>query len=92
MNSYSAIREMFYGRRGDGQLIQPNEEYHKEIDKIVTAMETLKEKLKDDKEGLELLEILCWASSAAESAAVEQHYREGFSFGFLMGMEIAGMR
>ena len=92
MKSYSAIREMFYGRRGDGQLIQPNEEYQKETDKIVTAMETLKEKLKDDKEGLELLELLCWSSSGAEAAAVEQHYREGFSFGFLMGMEIAGMR
>ena len=83
---------MFYGRRGDGQLIQPNEEYNKETDKIITALETLKEKLKDDKESLELLENLCWASSGTETAAVEQYYREGFSFGFLMGMEIAGMR
>lgn len=92
MEKYSAIREMYYGRRGDGQLIQPSEEYYQRADKHNEIVEKLKEKLKEDKEGLELLDQLFWASAGVEAAAVDQHYCEGFSFGVLMGLEIAGMR
>lgn len=83
---------MYYGRRGDGQLIKPNEEYQEQIGKQCEIVEKLKEKLKDDEEGLELLDQMFWASAGTEAAAVAQHYKEGFSFGFLMGLEIAGMR
>ena len=92
MEKYSAIKEMYYGRRGDGQLIQPSEEYHQQAGRHNEIMEKLQEKLKGDKEGLELLEQLFWASAGLESVAVDQHYCEGFSFGVLMGLEIAGMR
>ena len=92
MEKYSAIKEMFYGRRGDGQLIKPNEEYHEHATKKYELVEKLKEKLKEDKEGLELLDQMFWESAGMESAAVDEHYREGFSFGVLMGLEIAGMR
>ena len=83
---------MFYGNRGDGQLIKPNEEYLKESNRVATLAENLKEKLKDNKEGLELLDAFFGASSSVEAAAVEQYYRKGFSFGLMMGIEIAGMR
>ena len=92
MEKYSAIKEMYYGRRGDGQLIKPNEEYHEQAEKQFEIVEKLKEKLKDDKEGLDLVEAFFWASAGVEAAAVDQHYCEGFSFGVLMGLEIAGMR
>ena len=92
MEKYSAILEMYYGRRGDGQLIKTTEEYQKQAKKLAEIAEKLKEKLKDDKEGLELLDEFFWTSAGEESAAVDEHYREGFSFGVLMGMEIAGMR
>ena len=92
MERYSAIKDMYYGRRGDGQLIKPSEEYHEQAAKQFEIVEKLKEKLKGDKEGLELIEAFFWASAGAESAAVDQHYCEGFSFGVLMGLEIAGMR
>lgn len=92
MEKYSAIKDMYYGRRGDGQLIKPSEEYHKKVGEQYEIAERLKEKLKDDEEGLELLDKMFWVSAGAESEAVDQHYREGFSFGVLMGLEIAGMR
>ena len=92
MKTYSAIKEMYYGRRGDGQLIKPDEEYHAHAGKLSDIAEKLKEKLKEDTEGLELLEEFFFISAGAESAAVDQHYREGFSFGVLMGLEIADMR
>ena len=92
MEKYSAIKDMYYGRRGDGQLIQPSEEYHEHAAKQNDIAEKLKERLKDDEEGLELLDQMFWESAGAEAAAVDQHYREGFSFGVLMGLEIAGTR
>ena len=92
MEKYSAIKDMYYGRRGDGQLIKPTEEYHVHATKQFEIAEKLKEKLKGDKEGLELLDQLFWESAGAESAAVEQYYSEGFSFGLLMGIEVAGTR
>ena len=92
MKKYSAILEMFYGRRGEGQLIKTTEEYQKQAEKLADIAERLKEKLKDDEEGFELLEEFFFASAGEESAAVDEHYREGFAFGVLMGMEIAGTR
>ena len=92
MEKYSAVKDMYYGRRGDGQLIKPSEEYHEQATKQFEIAEKLKEKLKEDKEGLELLDQLFWASAGAEAAAVDQHYFEGFSFGLLMGIEVAGTR
>ena len=46
MEKYSAIKDMYYGRRGDGQLIQPSEEYHEQARKQNEIAEKLKEKLK----------------------------------------------
>ena len=92
IKTYSAIREMYYGRRGDGQLIQPSEEYHERNKKLNELVEKLQEKLKEDKEGLKLLDDFFWASASTEAAATDQHYREGFAFGVLMGLEIAGMQ
>ena len=92
MKKYSAIQEMYYGQRGDGQLIPTNEEYHEHSVKQAEIIEKLEGKLKDDKEGLELLEQLFFEGAGMESAAVAQHYREGFAFGVLIGIEIAEMR
>ena len=92
MKKYSAILEMYNGRKGDGQHIQPNEEYQEQANKQAEIAEKLEEKLKRDKEGLELLEQLFWASAGMESAAAEQHYREGFAFGMLIGLEVADTR
>lgn len=92
MKKYSAIQEMYYGRRGDGQLIKPNAEYKEQANKMVEIAERLKEKLKEDKEGLELLEQLYWVSAGMEATATDTHYREGFSFGILIGLEVAGTR
>ena len=89
MNRYSAITEMYYGRRGDGQLIKPNEEYHERSSKLYEIVEKLQERLKEDKECLKLLDDFFLASAGTEAAATDQHYREGFSFGVLMGLEIA---
>ena len=56
MNRYSAIKDMYYGRRGDGQLIKPTKEYHEQFSKLNDISEKLKDKLNGDGEGLELLE------------------------------------
>ena len=92
MEKYSAILEMYNGRRGDGQHIQTNEEYRAQASKQTEIAERLQEKLKEDKEGLELLEQLFWTSAGMESAAVDEHYREGFAFGMLIGLEVAATR
>ena len=58
MKEYSAILEMHNGRRGDGQCIQPNEEYKAQANKYVEVAEQLEERLKKDEKGLELLKEL----------------------------------
>lgn len=58
MKKYSAILEMHNGRRGDGQCIQPNEEYQGQANKYVEVAEQLEERLKKDEKGLELLKEL----------------------------------
>ena len=92
MKTYSAIMDMYYGRRGDGQLIKPSEEYHERSNRVYEIIERLQEKLKEDAECLKLLDDLFLASAGTEAAATDQHYREGFSFGVLMGLEIANMQ
>ena len=92
MEKYSAILEMYNGRRGDGQHIHPKEKYIEQAGKQAEIVERLQEKLKEDKEGLELLEQLFWASAGMECAAVDEHYREGFAFGMLIGLEVAATR
>ena len=51
MKKYSAILEMHNGRRGDGQCIQPNEEYKAQANKYVEVAEQLEERLKKMKRG-----------------------------------------
>ena len=92
MERYSAIMEMYYGKRGDGQNIKPSEEYHERMEECSKIEEKLKARLKNDKEGLKLLDDLSWAHAGVEAAAVENHYREGFAFGLLIGTEAAGTR
>ena len=92
MKEYSAILEMDNGRRGDGQCIQPNEEYQAQANKYVEVAEQLEERLKKDEKGLELLKELFSISAGMENAAAEQHYREGFAFGMLIGLEVADTR
>ena len=90
MEKYSAIMEMYYGKRGDGQNIKPSEEYHERMEECSKIEEKLKARLKNDKEGLKLLDDLSWGYAGVEAAVAEYHYHEGFSFGLLIGTEAAG--
>ena len=92
MEKYSAILEMYYGKRGHTEFIKPTEEYCERAKKMEEFTEKLRRKLKDDKECEALIEELFWARAGLEDALAAEHYREGFSFGVLMGMEIAGTK
>ncbi len=88
MQKYSAILEMHRGNRGDGQKIQYGEEYWKRAHEYATLAEAFQEKLKKFPDLLKEWEACEWASMGTEAAAEEEQYREGFSFGLLMGLEI----
>ena len=88
MEKYSAIQEIYYGQCNSGKNIKPNKEYRERSKKRCEIEDKLKEKLKGDTEGLQLLEEMAWAHAGMEAAITEQYYREGFSFGMLLGLEV----
>ncbi|MBQ7948507.1 MAG: hypothetical protein IJ284_01980 [Clostridia bacterium] len=92
MENYSAIMEMFRGKRGCCENIEPSETYNERLHECVEIEDKIKERLKDNAETLELIEKLSWVTMGTEAAAVDDHYYEGFCFGVLLGLEVAGTR
>ena len=88
LENYSAILEMLNGKRGHAEYIKLSPEYQKQMDECIKLQNQIEEKCKDDPELWGL--FMQWenATMGMEAAATDDFYREGFQFGFLMGLEV----
>ena len=88
----SVILQMFNKERGHYESVPLNEAYQEQADKLAALEEELREKLKGNPDLVALYEKVSEAFFAVASAVGDSHYVEGFKFGVLMGLEIAGTR
>ena len=89
MKRESAIRQMYYGNRGQEKLSKMSLEYRELFEEQLRYENELREKMKDMPEILELYEKAEDSSDAVHSEDLAEHYAAGFKFGILIGMEIA---
>lgn len=85
---YSAIKDMFYGNRGQHDNVIINKNDLKILDSVIKFDDTLRDKLKTSPEILEIYNEFDNAVSELNSIENEHYYIEGFKFGFLMAMDI----
>ena len=88
MKNYSAIKEMFYGNRGNCESIKVSKE---EKDVLAKVSENEEEFLSLIKKDIKLVETYNKLNAQiGEMGALNSAtaYEEGFRFGFLMAMDI----
>ena len=83
----SAIEDMYYNRRGSSDFIKPSDEFSKQMDAVIDCDNVLTERLTEYPEILTLYENFKEAIDEAHCTNVRDYYKEGFSFGLLMGIE-----
>ena len=88
MKKYSAIKEMFYGNRGQNDTIQIEDEDVKVLDVIIECDDYLRDKLSSTPELLEKYKKFDDAVSELGLIENEHYFAEGFRFGFLMAMDV----
>ncbi|MDR1092620.1 MAG: hypothetical protein LBL66_00555 [Clostridiales bacterium] len=86
----SAILQMYYGERGQNDMIQSTEAHRKLGNEVVRYEEELNGKLAAYPELLGLFKKICNAAWRLNGEDVSLHFAEGFKFGLLMGLEVAG--
>ena len=88
MKKYSAIKDMYYGNRGGLDTIKIKNEEMLVLDFINESEELLLKKLSQNPELLQIYKKLDDAIGELNLIENEQHYIEGFRFGFLMAMDV----
>ena len=88
MKKYSAIREMFYGNRGQNDTIQIEDEDVKVLDVITECDDYLRDKLSSTPELFEKYKKFDDAISELGLIENEHYFAEGFRFGFLMAIDV----
>ena len=87
MKMKSAIREMYYGNRGQQDSIKMTKKYHKIMEETVKNEKILREKLTVYPELLSY-DAIDNSIGTASSEETAFSYVEGFKFGLLMGLEV----
>ena len=87
----SAIRQMFNGKRGNSESLQGSKAYYEQLDIVVEKDELMREKLKDTPELLKLYEETTFAIDDYHGIGGDDCFGEGFRFGVLMGLDVAGL-
>ncbi len=82
----SAILQMFYGERGNVNLIKTDKEHKESSGKVSDYYKELSEKLKST-ELSQLFQKFCDAYDGLSAAESTAFYVEGFKFGLLIGIE-----
>lgn len=88
MIKYSALKEMYYGNRGQYDTVIIEKAHLKILDTIVECDDMLRDKLKERPELLEIYNKFDDALSELNSIENENFYIEGFKFGFLMAIDV----
>ena len=90
MGKLSPIMQMYYGRRGSYEKIPCSKEYFKLLEKVIENDDELREKLSAYPELLKLYKKTNESIEALHCESADNHFAEGFKFGVLMGLDIAG--
>ena len=90
MEKLSPIMQMYYGHRGNYEKIPCTKEYFKLLEKVIENDDELCEKLSAYPELLELYKKTNESIEALHCESADSHFSEGFKFGVLMGLDIAG--
>ena len=85
----SAIEQMCFGLRGTYESVKTSEKYSQLMDKVCQIDNKLTEKLKDDKEMIELYRQFKDAMDETACEECETFYKEGFRFGVLLGIDVS---
>ena len=88
MKNYSAIKEMFYGNRGNLENIKFDNKEVVLLDVINENEEILLKELSKKPKVLEIYKKLNNALGEIDLIENEHYYIEGFKFGFLMAKDI----
>ena len=88
MKNYSAILEMYHGNRGNLETIKLTEDEINTSKKVCKIEEELVEKIKNNKELLEVYKRFEDASSTLNMLNVENSFVEGFRFGVLLAFDV----
>ena len=88
MKNYSAIKEMFYGNRGNLENIKFDNKEVVILDVINENEEILLKELSKKPKILEIYKKLNNALGELDLIENEHYYIEGFKFGFLMAKDI----
>ena len=92
MEKQSAIKQMYEKQRGHYESVPQSEKYRKCLDEVIKRDDEMREKLEKYPKLLELYQKASDAFWDLDVAYADDHYYEGFCFGVLMGLEIAGTR
>ena len=88
MKKYSAIKDMFYGKRGGYDTIKIDDNDITILDTIIKHDENLRIELKKQPKLLEIYIALDKAISELNVIETEHYYIEGFKFGFLLALDV----
>ena len=89
MKLQSAIEQMYYGKRGQGQLIRASAEEQECWRMVEQCRQEILNKIEQTPEIEKLFDDLDEAVYNACGEEAQQHYAAGFRFGVLMGLDIA---
>lgn len=87
---YSAIEELYLGKRGRFDQIKNSDNYTDALDGVIEIQEKFFAELKKYPELAEIYEKLEKQQGRANSEEAFDFYSEGFRFGFLLGLDVAG--
>lgn len=86
---YSAIKDLYYGERGDSELVEPSEKMRELFQRVNEQREGL-EKLLENFQDIKIA-FLNFLDTQEELrlTAMHDYYAEGFRFGVLLGLDVA---
>lgn len=88
MKKLSPILQMFYGKRGNSDLIACTDEYSRLAEIAGKYYNEFREKIKDNNELLSLFDKVLDSNADLHCESADLHYVEGFRFGFLMALDV----
>lgn len=91
MEKQSAIMQMYKKERGHCDRIPQSERYKKCLDEVIKRDDEMRGALEKYPKLLELYQKATEALWDLDVVYGDDHYYEGFRFGVLMGLDIAGM-
>ncbi len=87
----SGIAQMFFEGRGMGESLELTKEYHRMLDVYIDLEEKFEKEFLKTKEASERYREVANSIHFLNCEECYCFYREGFRFGVLMGLDIAGL-